>query len=755
MRRPLATVGLAAVLLAVWPMAARAQSDATPVRRSEGKVLILSYPGLRWDEVLQQRPPVLLELLKTSAVASMSVRTIGPYTSLGEAYATIGAGNRATAEEAFAGIAYPPRAAVESDLAAEVLARRCGCRTAGMNVVHLGMPRLATKNDHLLYGAKPGSLGEAVRSAHGRTAVVANADRQFDATGDLVHREAALAVVDEEGRAARGEVGPGLVVKDPSAPFGVRTSTTKTSRAIKQGWAASDVLLVEVSDLDRSDRYADLSTEAAAASARAVALRRADALLAVALAQVDLSRDLVIVVGPTAPRGPAQLTVAAMKGRGVEPGLVVSATTRRPGFVTLPDIAPTVLTFLGIDVPSDMTGTAMHASGGGVTESRLSSLADDNEVAMFRDRATGPASVTFIVLQVLGYGLAALALTRWRRARAWVAWFLLVPLAQAPLAFLSGLVHYERLTVPGYVVVHVAAGVVLGGLALLAARRSRRWLGDAAELVAPLSLMALTAVVLGVDVLVGGPLQINTVFGYSPTVAGRFSGYGNLAFALLGAGSIMAVSGAWSMASMGSATRAPRRRVAGLALIVLALVVVVALDGLPSLGADVGGVLSLVPAGAVVVLLLAGVRLNWSRVLLIICGTGGVLVTFALVDLSRPEDSRTHLGRLAAKVLHADNGGVTTVLRRKVEANISILTSSVWTWVIPVALVFMVFLVWRRPGSLASLEERVPGLHAGLVGSLVAGIVGFAVNDSGIAVPAMMLAVVLPYVAFLLVQTAD
>ena len=49
----------------------------------------------------------------------------------------------------------------------------------------------------------------------------------------------------------------------------------------------------------------------------------------------------------------------------------------------------------------------------------------------------------------------------------------------------------------------------------------------------------------------------------------------------------------------------------------------------------------------------------------------------------RPQDSRTHLGRLAAKVLHADNGGVSTVLRRKVEANIGILTSSVWTWVIP------------------------------------------------------------------------
>jgi hypothetical protein len=206
---------------------------------------------------------------------------------------------------------------------------------------------------------------------------------------------------------------------------------------------------------------------------------------------------------------------------------------------------------------------------------------------------------------------------------------------------------------------------------------------------------------------------------------------------------------------MRAGQRSPRRRGLTLAVIAAVMAAVVLVDGLPAFGSDVGGVLALVPAAAVVVLLLAGVRLSWTRISLIVLGTGAVLTTFALVDLSRPEDSRTHLGRLAAKVLHADNGGVATVIHRKVQANVGILTSSVWTWVIPIALAFMAFLLWRRPGSLAAVEERVPGLRAGLVGALVAGVVGFALNDSGIAVPAMMLAVVLPYVAFLILQTAD
>ena len=33
-----------------------------------------------------------------------------------------------------------------------------------------------------------------------------------------------------------------------------------------------------------------------------------------------------------------------------------------------------------------------------------------------------------------------------------------------------------------------------------------------------------------VDMLLGAPLQLNTVFGYSPTVGGRFAGMGNLAY---------------------------------------------------------------------------------------------------------------------------------------------------------------------------------------------------------------------------------
>ena len=69
-------------------------------------------------------------------------------------------------------------------------------------------------------------------------------------------------------------------------------------------------------------------------------------------------------------------------------------------------------------------------------------------------------------------------------------------------------------------------------------------------------LLALGAVLglLVVDVVLGATLQLNTVFGYSPTVAGRFAGLGNLAFAQL-AGSALLLAGVVA----GRIARAPGR----------------------------------------------------------------------------------------------------------------------------------------------------------------------------------------------------
>jgi fructose-specific phosphotransferase system IIC component len=91
------------------------------------------------------------------------------------------------------------------------------------------------------------------------------------------------------------------------------------------------------------------------------------------------------------------------------------------------------------------------------------------------------------------------------------------------------------------------------------------------------------------------------------------------------------------------------------------------------------------------------------------------------------------------------NGDAGIILRRKLETNWHILTSNVFTLLVPALVIGFAVVTNRRQGLLAEVQDRQPGLRACLLGSLIAAVVGFAVNDSGIAIPAMMIGMVVPW----------
>ncbi|HUF31853.1 MAG TPA: hypothetical protein VMN58_01440 [Acidimicrobiales bacterium] len=784
MRRPWHRFGLLVVLAAVvlaTVAPAGALDDDHPVEpggeveaigdgevAAVERVLVISLPTVRWSDVVEHRPPALVGLLEQSAVASMSVRTIGAVSLLARSYATIGAGNRATVSLGIAGLSFPPGSSFEGGDAFQVFERRCACAAEGAASVHVGIANISAANDRLLFGAVPGSLGEALRDAGKFAGAVGNADQSLAAVSEAIQRDVALAVMDTDGRMWRGAVGPQLLVDDPAAPFGVRADIDATLDALATAWGDSDLVVLEASDLERADRYAPWTTPAARTAAHATAMASADALVAGALDLVDLERDLVMVIGPTDPRPlPAELTIAAIAGPGFRPGLASSGTTRRDGYVTLPDVAPTILRALGVEVPSAMNGAPMTVAGDRQPSiDTFRSLSGDNDIAVFRNAVAGPISVAFIAIQVLTYLLAVAALTGGRRRlRPAVTFMALTTMAAPSVAFLSGLVPYDVLGQAGYVVAFFAASAVLAAVAWAVGR----WVGRPSSrggrigaVVAPLLLAGLVLTVLLVDVASGGRLQIDTVFGYGggPIVAGRFAGYGNLAFSLVAIAAIVVGTGMWGVLRLrrpASDTTAPhttgdRLLLAGISVL---FVVTVLAIGLPQLGLNVGGVLSSVPAFIVTMLILSGVALSWRRVALVGVASVGVIAAFGLLDLTRPEESRTHLGRFIS--LSADQGaeGFTTVIQRKVASNLNILTSSVWTLLIPVAVGFIAFLAWRQPGFLRRLHGWMPGTRACLVGGLVLAVLGGVLNDSGVAIPGILFAVLLPYLTVLILRTAE
>jgi hypothetical protein len=74
--------------------------------------------------------------------------------------------------------------------------------------------------------------------------------------------------------------------------------------------------------------------------------------------------------------------------------------------------------------------------------------------------------------------------------------------------------------------------------------------------------------------------------------------------------------------------------------------------------------------------------------------------------------------------------------------------------IVIIVLAFLAYLYARHHDRLRAITEWVPELRASFIGFAILSVLGFAVNDSGIAVPGMMLSVLNPTIVALLVLVA-
>ncbi len=711
---------VAAVLAALsLPTAAAAQADTC------ARAVVFTLPGVTWEEVNRVRPPNLLEQVAAGAAGSMSVRTNASVTTYPSGFATIGAGTR-----------------IDVPLGAS---QPYGAQRSGLGpVVVSGVGEIDELAEEEGYSVtRPGAFGEAV-ATHGRTdaggvVAIGNADAGRPPPLPFgLARYVALAAMDATGRVPQAATGADLLSPNVDAPYGVRTDHDAIAGYLDE--VLQDpcaVVVVDQGDLIRADQISAAAVDPALhEDDRRDALLAADLLLAEVVERLDLTRDLLVVASPTSPRWDSDVHfgVAVARGPGVVAGSSLgSPSTRRGGIVTLPDVAPTVLAHLGIERPSVMLGRAWFGEATESPDDRIEAAVDLDREAGFIDRARTPVSTGFVLFQLLVYAAAVWVLSRRtspsmgaRPTRAeTVLQSAALLLAAFPLAtYFGGLIQ-------GYRIGSVAYAGLLVGLAIVVVVAVN--LAVRAALDRLLLVVALTFVTLVIDLVVGAPLQLNTVFSYSPLVAGRFAGIGNIGFAILSATSLL--TGALIVHRWG-----PTRRSLSFVAAIFALTVVV--DGAPQFGSDVGGAIALVPGLGIAWLLLAGRRPTGKAVVAAAAGGAVVLALFLALDLARPEESRTHLARLFEDVRSGGGSVFADAIKRKIRTNLRVLGSTIWTFLVPPALMLLTWLLLRPRWQW--LSRTYPKVRAGLVGGLVMAVLGYAVNDSGIVIPAMMFSYLVP-----------
>lgn len=426
------------------------------------------------------------------------------------------------------------------------------------------------------------------------------------------------------------------------------------------------------------------------------------ALLAPLLEASDSAEVLVVVVGAGASAGMrdrgdtvgpilvAQGSPAELLAGGEEPTGLTSDTTRREGVVSDVDVAPTILEFLGVTVPDEMAGSPIERSGGRPTQLHERYLAHRELV--------GPVGSTILTL-ALGSLFAALALVfLFRRPAARIARVIALMMLTS-LALFVATIPASALASQSYATVGASLAVAGGSILTVALWRGR---GDPRAAVATAAVAGLVLVAL--DGVLGWPSQFTPLLGGGVFDGERFFGLGNAHAGILLAGAVL------------GAARLPGR--AGVWLIGGAA----AFAGLPFLGADLGGSLTLAIAAALWFGLRTWRNLGWRTWALVAAVSLGTVILATLADRVLPGGG-THLSRVS------DVGPIGALLDR-LAANVRATSANASAWLAVLGLPFWLVLALRRTPRLGSTLEPDPRWRDAVVVLTLAGIAGYLLNDT-------------------------
>lgn len=436
----------------------------------------------------------------------------------------------------------------------------------------------------------------------------------------------------------------------------------------------------------------------------------------------------VVVAGLADPADRPGMRALVVTGQGS--GVLASPSTRQHGLVQTPDLTATLIELAGGEVPPEVAGRGL----------RVLPEPAPVDVREVRDVATA-STLMEAVLAPLLTGLVALALVALAAAglvsRTAVSVVATAAGAGPAALFLAGTLPWWRVARAdasgGHLWLAAAAlgGAVVAWATVLAAVA---WAGPWRRAVTgpPAVVAALTVLVVCVDVVLGAPLGLTSPLGFKPLTGGRFYGLGNVGLGVV-VGSVVLLAG------IVGATLAGRRLLAAGAVLALGVAVAV-VDGLPQWGADFGGVPTVLVSTGLLALAAAGIRLTWARVLGVGVAAVGAAVVLMLLDWLRPPEERTHLGAFVQTAL---DGRAWDVVYRKLEQSVGLLLGTPAAWL---AVLLLALAAWglvsadSGPGRALAPLWRVPLLRETTVALLLGLVVGWLVNDTGVAILGLGLA---------------
>lgn len=711
-------------------LAIPATSSAAENKTGYKSVYILVVDKLSIHDISASSTPAInLLVQEKGSVGLVSNRTLRGNNVLDNSL-TIGAGNLARAYKyGLKGFNREETVPDREQTAGHLYQNLTGFNAEEASCVLVNLPEIILGIEKEKVNTVPGAMGEVLRQNNLKVCLLGNAD-----IGKTKNRPSVAIAMDARGQIPLGNIGPQNYTTSPDSFLTCTTNYKFIQKQFLNYKKQADVMVIELPDLARLEAEYTAFPDVAETEKQRI-LNRIDRFVNWVSGQIDPEHDLLLIITPSPSKKQIEdkntFTPLIAYGNGFEKGFLTSATTRRDYIIANTDIAPTVLSFFGLE---DKTKTMIGQPIEVISTTNEDTLQEAQKLSAntsTTSRLRSPLIKGYVVFQIIVILLALVAIF-WVNELARILKPFIVALVAVPLVLLPlGKTSFSSDWL--YIVAAVTATALLTAVFLKFSGGN-----DSRAFVA---LGIITILTLNADILTGAAMIQSSVLGYDPMVGARFYGIGNEYMGILLGSSIAVVSFIFEKF---------RNRIT-LLIISLFFFFECWIIAAPSLGANSDGMLTAPAAFLVTMLLLGEVKFQPS----LFFSAAAVVILLALsltwYDMNRPPELQSHIGRAAEQIATGGWKELYTIASRKAAMNIKLIKYTIWSRVFLVILLVLSLLVYRPVGAVKKLMLEYPCIVKGFAGIIAGALVGLVVNDSGIvAASTTSIYLIVPLLLFML-----
>lgn len=684
--KSLALITMVALLAFAWMDLASADQGSDKSR----KVVVFICDRLELADLSQDVTPELYDLARTNGLGLVGLQKAFAYKNVPSAfYATVNAGATANGIESST-LTYWDAVKLKNE--------------EQQSLFEIRANQLAESNAYRHTIAEVGLLGEALHIHGLKTAglgVSANAEQNAEFLNMLMDKKGKIDHL-------------ALEISGKSANF--ESEMQKFESDFHLLHSKSSLTAVHFGDIPPKaprNRYA-----------RAAAISKAEAILESILKVID-NDDLLIVLMPfnkaTAKYGISIDTIT--KGEMLSPiiikgnsynGMLMSASTRREGVVIASDIMPTVLSYLQVSAKRGYSGMKIFSKETDKDEMQLLRALSDK--AIRHDVFMLPVLVFFGILGIIALLFSLLVVIfGWSSKLGYIARVLLTAVFIFPTA-LSLLAPFNIRELWQYFLALFAILLLSVPLALVFGK----------SLWPMVFILGINPVLTIFDFFIGQAMINDSLLGNSLLTGGRYYGLGNQYLGFVFIYSLL------SFIFIGTISPWNAQKLSFKAFALLSLATMIAVFGMPRLGANFGATITLAASLPFISFrFFSDRKINYKHFLLFTLLALFMISAVVVYDALQKSQVQSHIGRSFSLAINSGMEIMANLVRKKLAQNLEEIVMVLFTWGGAVVIAILAGLTYSFSQRLMPLLHNQRYFLRFLPGILFTATIALLFNDTG------------------------